>query len=59
MTPIVVQIVRRHAWWIASDIALNTFFDTGGPVQFQPGFTARDKTDLMPLYLDVMTYATP
>jgi hypothetical protein len=44
---------------IASDAALNTFFDTGGPVRFQPGFAAADKTDVMPLYLDVMTYATP
>jgi hypothetical protein len=43
---------------IASDVALNTFFDTGGPVQFQPGFAAGDETDVMPLYLDVMTYST-
>ena len=41
---------------VASELALNTFFDTGGPVRFQPGFAAQDETDVMPLYLDVMTY---
>ncbi|WP_370647176.1 M23 family metallopeptidase [Mycobacterium sp. IDR2000157661] len=28
----------------------------GGPARMQPGFTARDETDVMPLELDVMTY---
>lgn len=44
---------------VPSELALNTFFDTGGPVRIQPGFAAQDETDVMPLYLDVMTYGQP
>jgi hypothetical protein len=29
----------------------------GGSAPMQPGFTARDETDVMPMELDVMTYA--
>lgn len=35
---------------------LNVLFD-GQPAPMQPGFTARDEKDLMPIELDVMTYA--
>ena len=31
---------------------------TGQPAQLQPGFAARDETDVSPLVLDVMSYAT-
>ena len=31
---------------------------TGQPAPLQPGFAARDETDVSPLVLDVMTYAT-
>ena len=29
----------------------------GNPAPMQPGFTARDETNVSPLVLDVMTYA--
>jgi len=35
---------------------LNVLFD-GEPAPMQPGFTARDEKDVMPMELDVMTYA--
>jgi hypothetical protein len=35
---------------------LDSIFD-GQPVPMQPGFTARDESNVMPLDLDVMTYA--
>lgn len=35
---------------------LNVLFD-GDPAPMQPGFTARDEKDVMPIELDVMTYA--
>jgi hypothetical protein len=37
--------------------ALSDDLLTGAPAQMQPGFTARDESDVMPLELDVMTYA--
>ena len=43
---------------VASTDAFNQLQDTGGPAQMQPGFAAGDKTNRMPLYLDVMTYPT-
>jgi hypothetical protein len=41
---------------IANDAALDNIFDAR-PAPLQPGFAARDETDVMPLELDVMTYA--
>ncbi|MCW2691342.1 MAG: hypothetical protein JWR37_6232 [Mycobacterium sp.] len=35
---------------------MTAVFQTGGPAQFQPGFAAKDKKNVMPPYLDVMTY---
>jgi len=35
---------------------LDDIFD-GRPAPLQPGFAARNETDVMPLELDVMTYA--
>ncbi|MCW2690234.1 MAG: metalloendopeptidase-like rane protein, partial [Mycobacterium sp.] len=43
---------------IASDNAMKSIFKTGGPAQFQPDLAARDEFDVMPMYRDVMTYAT-
>lgn len=40
---------------IADSDDLDTIFD-GGPAPLQPGFVARDETDIMPMELDVMTY---
>jgi hypothetical protein len=37
--------------------ALSDDLLTGAPAQMQPDFTARDESDVMPLELDVMTYA--
>lgn len=37
--------------------ALSDDLLTGAPAQMQPGVTARDENDVMPLELDVMTYA--
>jgi hypothetical protein len=31
----------------------------GQPAPMQPGFAARDETDVSPLTLDVMSYPTP
>jgi Peptidase family M23 len=41
---------------VASQDALDPIL-TGQPAQLQPGFAARDETDVSPLVLDVMTYA--
>jgi hypothetical protein len=41
---------------LASPGAIDGLFD-GGPAPRQPGFTAADESDVMPLFLDVMTYA--
>jgi Peptidase family M23 len=41
---------------LASPGAIDELFD-GKPAPRQPGFTAADETDVMPLFLDVMTYA--
>jgi hypothetical protein len=44
---------------IASTVDLETVVAAAGkPAPMQPGFTARDETDVMPLDDDVMTYAT-
>ena len=42
---------------LASQDAIAPLVD-GQPAQLQPGFAARDETNLSPLVLDVMTYAT-
>jgi hypothetical protein len=42
---------------VASTEALSQLVDMGGPVRLQPGFAAGDQTNVMPLYLDVMSYA--
>jgi hypothetical protein len=41
---------------IASTDSLDSIFD-GKPAPMQPGFVARDETDVMPMELDVVTYA--
>jgi len=43
---------------IASTVDLEKEVTAGKPAPMQPGFTARDETDVMPLDDDVMTYAT-
>jgi len=43
---------------IASTVDLQKEVTAGKPAPMQPGFTARDETDVMPLDDDVMTYAT-
>jgi hypothetical protein len=43
---------------VASTEALNQLIDMGGPAQPRPGFAGGDETNVMPLYLDVMTYPT-
>ena len=43
---------------IASTVDLEKVVTAGKPAPMQPGFTARDETDVMPLDDDVMTYAT-
>ena len=42
---------------VASPDAVDALLQ-GKPAQMQPGFTARDETDVSPLSLDVMTYET-
>ena len=42
---------------LASQEALDPLLH-GQPAQLQPGFSARDETEVSPLVLDVMTYAT-
>lgn len=41
---------------VASADAVDKGFDAGGPLQTQPGFTANDKADVMPLDLDIVTF---
>jgi hypothetical protein len=43
---------------IASTVDLEKVVTAGKPAPMQPGFTARDETDVMPLTDDVMTYTT-
>lgn len=42
---------------LASDTAVEAALN-GKPAALQPGFAARDQTEVSPLVLDVMTYAT-
>ena len=42
---------------MVSQEALDSLLN-GQPAQLQPGFPVRDETDVSPLVLDVMTYAT-
>ncbi len=43
---------------VASQAGLDKLF-TGQPAPLQPGFAARDETEVSPLVLDVMNYAVP
>ena len=55
--PFVMSVVSpRFPGRIASMDAEDAV-EAGKPAPMQPGFTARDETDVSPLALDVMTYA--
>jgi Peptidase family M23 len=54
--PFVFTKFRLDSRIAAPEDDLDTIFD-GQPVPMQPGFTARDESNVMPLDLDVMTYA--
>jgi Peptidase family M23 len=54
--PFVFSKFRLDSRVAAPDDDLDSIFD-GQPVPMQPGFAARDESDVMPLDLDVMTYA--
>ena len=54
--PFVISSFRLDSR-VASPEALDTLLQ-GGPAPMQPGFTARDETDVSPLSFDVMTYET-
>jgi murein DD-endopeptidase MepM/ murein hydrolase activator NlpD len=43
---------------VVSEESLGPVLLQGQPAQLQPGFIARDETDVSPLVLDVMTYPT-
>jgi Peptidase family M23 len=54
--PFVFTGFRLDSRIAVADDDLDSIFD-GQPVPRQPGFTARDESNVMPLDLDVMTYA--
>jgi hypothetical protein len=54
--PFVYTKFRLDSRVAVPDDDLETIFD-GQPVPMQPGFTARDESNVMPLDFDVMTYA--
>ncbi|MGV0744103.1 M23 family metallopeptidase [Mycolicibacterium sp. XJ870] len=54
--PFVIKSFRLDSRLLSQD-ALDPLFD-GRPATLQPGFAARDQSEVSPLFLDVMTYAT-
>jgi hypothetical protein len=43
---------------VVSVESLDPVLEEGKPAQLRPGFATRDETDVSPLTLDVMSYAT-
>ena len=54
--PFVFSSFKLNSRMVSQD-ALDALLN-GQPAQLQPGFAVRDETDVSPLVLDVMTYAT-